>query len=170
MTSRALRPRRASRAALPLVLAAGLVTGVLAGCTDDGGTEPGAETTPSSTPSSTPSASAGTVPAEGPLDRDQACAAMYVSGEKPLERRVGDALVGASENFDVSAADTMHALAIELGRLEERMPEDMSAALAKVRVPFVQMQEHIDDASAETIELDIASATEGLKELRALCS
>jgi hypothetical protein len=110
------------------------------------------------------------VPAEGPLDRDQACAAMYVSGEKPLERRVGDALVGASENFDVSAADTMHALAIELGRLEERMPEDMSAALAKVRVPFVQMQEHIDDASAETIELDIASATEGLKELRALCS
>jgi hypothetical protein len=167
MTSRDLRHGRASHLAIPLVLAAGLLAGALAGCSDQGGEEPDAIATPSSTPSVS---AGGAVPAEGPLDHDQACAVMYVSGETPLEQRIGDALVNASQNFDVSAADTMHALAIELGQLEDRVPDDMAAALAKVRVPFTQLQEHLDAATGEDVQLDIASATDGLKELRTLCS
>lgn len=167
MISRRSRFSRASRAALPLALGAGLVVGMVAGCSDSSVDEPAAV----ATPSSTPSVSAGsTVPAQGPLDHDQACAAMYVSGDQPLERRIGEALVGANENFDVSAADRMHAMAVELGRLEERVPDDLAAALAKVRVPFTQMQEHLDAASGESVQLDIASATDGLKEFRAICS
>ena len=157
--------RRAARTAVPIALATVLAT-LVAGCTEQG-EQP--ETAP--TPSSTPSVSArSTVPVEGPLDRDQSCAVMYVSGDTPLERRIGNALVGASENFDVAAADTMHALAVELGQLEARVPDDHAAALAKVRVPFTQLQEHLDAASGENVEIDIQSATEGLKEFRALCS
>lgn len=145
----------------------GLLAGAMAGCSDQAGEDPAFPATPSSTPSVS---AGGTVPAEGPLDHEQACAAMYVSGEKPLEQRIGDALVSASQNFDVTAADTMHAMAIELGELEERVPDDMAAALAKVRVPFTQLQEHLDAATGEDVQLDIASATDGLKEFRALCS
>ncbi len=164
MTARITSLSRARFAATVAAVATGAL--MLAACA-------GPEDAPAAgpAPSASPSASQGsTVPDAGPLDRDQACAAMYVSGEPPLERRVGDALVDASEGFDTAAAAEMHDLARDLGRLQERVPDDLASALDKVRVPFVQMQEHLDTGGSGSIELDVASAVAGLKEYRTLCS
>jgi hypothetical protein len=155
---------RARIAAVAATVAAGALG--RAGCSGAADT-PAASPAPSASPSATHGS---TVPDAGPLDRDQACAAMYVSGDEPLEQRVGDALVDASEGFDTSAAAEMHDLARDLGRLQDRVPDDLAAALEKVRVPFVQMQEHLDTDGAGSIELDVASAVAGLKEYRTLCS
>jgi hypothetical protein len=158
-----MRLLRRPIAVVPLALAAGLA---LAGCS---GSDGGSEAAPTS--SGTPSVDAGsTVPTDGPLDADQACAAMYVTGDDHLEERIGDTLVAVSGAFDAANADRMHALAVELGKLAERVPDEFAAALEKVRAPFTQLQEHIDSGTADSVELDIASATQGLKDYRALCS
>jgi hypothetical protein len=94
---------------------------------------------------------------------------MYLDGEPPLERRVGDALVDVSERFDTESASAMHGLAQELGELQERAPDEFAGALERVRVPFVQLQEHVDTGGGEAVELDVQSAVDGLKEYRALC-
>ncbi|WP_041294739.1 hypothetical protein [Isoptericola variabilis] len=153
--------RRARAGAL---LATGVL--VLAGCTGQAD-DPSAAATPSATPSV---ATGSPVPDDGPLDRDQACAAMYVDGGTPLERRVGDALLDVSESFDTAAAAEMHDLARDLGRLQERVPDEFGAALDQVRVPFVQMQEHLDTGGDGSVDLDVASAVDGLKQYRELCS
>jgi hypothetical protein len=170
MTTRTRRSWPRARAAL-LVVGALAVAGCTGGAGDGGGAAPSpSAAAPSSTPSASASGTAGAaVPAEGPLDRDQACAAMYLEGEPPLERRVGDALVDVSERFDTESASAMHRLAQELGELHERTPGEFAGALERVRVPFVQLQEHVDTGGGETVELDVQSAVDGLKQYRALC-
>ncbi len=162
MTVRTSRVRH--RVGLAAVLTAGAL--VLAGCSGQTG-DPDAGST--SQPSTTPSVSGSSVPDDGPLDRDQACAAMYVSGETPLEKRVGEALVDATEGFDTSVAAEMNDLARDLGRLQERVPDEFVAPLEQVRVPFLQMQEHIDSGAGQSVELDVEPAVEGLTAYRALC-
>jgi hypothetical protein len=103
------------------------------------------------------------------LNANQACAAMYVDGDKTLEERIGTALVGASDGLDGTAADQMHAMAMELGRLEPRVPEEFQGPLEKIRVPFLQLQEALDLAEGGQVELDIASTVAGLKEYEKLC-
>ncbi len=165
MTVRTLRVRRAGGLAA-LAAAGALVLAACSGQQDD----PATASTPSATPSASGSSASGSsVPDDGPLDRDQACAAMYVSGETPLEKRVGEALVDATEGFDTSVAAEMNDLARDLGRLQERVPEEFVAPLEQVRVPFLQMQEHIDSGAGQSVELDVAPAVEGLKAYRALC-
>lgn len=162
-TSR-VRHRAGLAAGLAAVLAGALV---VAGCSGQAGDQDADAST--SQPSTTPSVSGSSVPDDGPLDRDQACAAMYVSGETPLEQRVGQALVDATEAFDASVAAEMNDLARDLGRLQERVPDEFVAPLEQVRVPFVQMQEHIDAGAGPSVELDVQPAVEGLKAYRALC-
>lgn len=137
---------------------------LLTGCSAGG--EPDAEA--SASPSGSVSASAGPDP-DAPLDANGACAAMYVKGDKTLEERIGTALVGASDGLDGTAADQMHALALELGRLEPRVPEEFRGPVEKIRVPFLQLQEALDLGTAQEIELDVASTVEGLKEYEQLC-
>lgn len=161
------RPRALARAAaLPLAAALLLGTTACSGGSDEG-SGAGADAAASSAPS--PSTTVRSVPSEGPLDADQACAAMYVSGDEQLERRVGQALLDVKEGLSSETAMQMHTVGTELGELQTRVPEEFAAALEKVRVPFVQLQTELDAASSTSVELDVASATEGLKEYRALC-
>jgi hypothetical protein len=164
-----LRVHRAG--GLAALLAAGaLVLAACSGQQDDPARVSWSSATPSATPSvSGSSVSGSSVPDDGPLDRDQACAAMYVSGQTPLEKRVGEALVDATEGFDTSVAAEMNDLARDLGRLRDRVPDEFVRPLEQVRVPFLQMQEHIDSGAGQTVELDVATAVEGLKAYRALC-
>ena len=139
---------------------------VLTGCTGGGEADAGASGPTSGSVSAAPSTRPGT---NAPLDADQACAAMYVKGDKTLEERLGTALVGASDGLDGTSADQMHAMALELGRLESRVPEEFRGPVEKIRVPFLQLQEALDRATGEQVELDVASTVEGLKEYRELC-
>lgn len=148
-----------------------LVTGaaalvVLNGCSTDGAADAGASATPSSSASAT--ASARPDP-DAPLDANEACAAMYVYGDKTLEERIGTALVGASDGLDGTSADQMHAMAMELGRLGSRVPEEFQGPVEQIRVPFLQLQEELDLATGAEVELDVASTVEGLKEYQKLC-
>ncbi len=152
------------RARGALVAVATLV--MLVGCSPDGGADAGASASPSG--SASVSSSARPDP-DAPLDANQACAAMYVDDDKTLEERIGTALVGASDGLDGQAADQMHATAMELGRLEPRVPEEFRGPVEKIRVPFLQLQEVLDQAEGEQVELDVASTVEGLKEYRELC-
>jgi len=153
-----LRARGALLAAVALVL--------LAGCSPDGGADAGASASPSGSTSAAPSAKPDP---DAPMDANQACAAMYVDNDKTLEERIGTALVGASDGLDGQAADQMHAIAMELGRLETRVPEEFGGPVEKIRVPFLQLQKSLDLAEDEQVELDVASTVEGLKEYRELC-
>lgn len=139
---------------------------LLTGCTGEGEADAGASAPASGSASAAPSARPDS---DAPLDADQACAAMYVKGDKTLEERIGTALVGASDGLDGMSADQMHAMAIELGRLESRVPEEFQGPVEKIRVPFLQLQESLDRSTGEQVELDIASTVEGLKEYRKLC-
>lgn len=155
-------PGPRARGALAAVTAALLL---LAGCTAggaDGEADAGASASASGTPTQNPDPDA-------PLNANQACAAMYVDGDKTLEERIGTALVGVSDGFDVASADQMHAIAIELGRLGDRVPEEFQGPVEKVRVPFLQLQEGLDLAAENQIQLDVASTVEGLKEYEKLC-
>lgn len=138
---------------------------LLAGCTAGG-----ADAEASASPSGSASATAtGNPDPDAPLNANQACAAMYVDGDKTLEERIGTALVGVSDGFDAASADQMHAMAIELGRLGSRVPEEFQGPVEKIRVPFLQLQEGLDLAAENQIELDVASTVEGLKEYEKLC-
>ncbi|MDR7382981.1 hypothetical protein [Promicromonospora iranensis] len=152
------------RARGALVAVAALV--LLAGCSADGEADAGASASPSSSVSAAPSSRPDP---DAPLDANQACAAMYVDGGKTLEERIGTALVGASDGLDGTSADQMHAMAMELGRLEPRVPEEFQGPLEKIRVPFLQLQEALDLADGGQVELDIASTVAGLKEYEKLC-
>ena len=63
----------------------------------------------------------------------------------------------------------MHAMAMELGRLESRVPEEFQGPVEQIRVPFLQLQEALDRATGEEAELDVASTLAGLKAYRKLC-
>jgi hypothetical protein len=153
------------RARGALVAVATLV--LLAGCSAGAGdADAGASASPSASTSAAPSAKPDP---DAPLDANQACAAMYVDNDKTLEERIGTALVGASDGLDGQAADQMHATAVELGRLETRVPEEFRGAVEKIRVPFLQLQKSLDLAQGEQLELDVASTVEGLKEYQELC-
>ncbi|MFD2794360.1 hypothetical protein ACFS27_12455 [Promicromonospora vindobonensis] len=152
------------RARTALAAAATLV--VLAGCSGGGEADAGASAPPSAGASATTSAQPDP---DAPLDANQACAAMYVKGDKTLEERIGTALVGASDGLDGTSADQMHAMAMELGRLESRVPEEFKSPVEQIRVPFLQLQEELDLATGAEVELDVASTVEGLKEFRKLC-
>ena len=156
-----VRPAHLAVATVTLLLLAGCSAGGA-----DAGADAGAGPTPSGS-ASTPAATS--TDRDAPLDANQACAAMYVTGDKTLEERIGTALVGASDGLDVSSADQMHAIAVELGRLGPRVPEEFQGPVEKVRVPFLQLQKALDDGTEETTELDVASTVEGLKEYQALC-
>jgi len=159
-----VRPAPRATRARGALAAATLLLVVLAGCSA-GGEDPAADGGASATPSSSATAD----DRDAPLDANEACAAMYVKGDKTLEERIGTALVGASDGLDATAADQMHAIAVELGRLESRVPEEFQGPVQKVRVPFLQLQKSLDDGTQEQIELDVASTVEGLKEYQALC-
>ncbi len=103
------------------------------------------------------------------MNANQACAAMYVDSDKTLEERIGTALIGASDGLDAASADQMHAIAVELGRLGPRVPQEFQGPVEKVRVPFLQLQESLDLGTEKQIELDVASTVEGLKEYQKLC-
>jgi hypothetical protein len=158
---------RHARSALAAATAALLLlAGCSAGGDANGEVDAGASVTPSAGASAAPSAKPDR---EAPLDANQACAAMYVEGDKTLEERIGTALVGASDGLDGTSADQMHALAIELGQLEPRVPEEFQEPVDKIRVPFLQLQEALDLGAAKQVELDVASTVEGLKEYEKLC-
>lgn len=154
----------------PLAVAAATLLLLLSGCSADGadGAGPeadgGATTTPSGSASATTSSDL-----DAPLDANEACSAMYVRGDKTLEERIGIALVGASDGLDAASADQMHAMALELGRLGERVPEEFQGPVEKMRVPFLQLQKALDAGTQDQTELDIASTVEGLKEYAKLC-
>lgn len=139
---------------------------LLTGCSAGGEPDAEASGSPSGSVSASPSANPDP---DAPLDTNQACAAMYVHGDPTLEERIGTALVGASDGLDGTAADQMHAMAVELGRLESRVPEEFQGPVEKIRVPFLQLQEGLDLAESTQIELDVASTVEGLKEFEQLC-
>ncbi|MFD7308355.1 hypothetical protein [Promicromonospora sp. NPDC059942] len=149
------------------VAAAATLLLLLSGCSADGaGSE--ADGGASATPSGSASATTSSDP-DAPLDANEACAAMYVKGDKTLEERIGIALVGASDGLDAASADQMHAMALELGRLGERVPEEFQGPVEKMRVPFLQLQKALDDGTQDQTELDVASTVEGLKEYEKLC-
>jgi hypothetical protein len=147
-------------------LVAGATLVVLSGCSADGNVDAGAGAPPSGSASATASAQPDP---DAALDANQACAAMYVKGDKTLEERIGTALVGASDGLDGASADQMHAIAMELGRLESRVPEEFKDPVEQIRVPFLQLQEELDLATGAQVELDVASTVEGLKEFQKLC-
>ncbi|WP_036962676.1 hypothetical protein [Promicromonospora kroppenstedtii] len=161
-----VRPAPRATRARGALAAAALLLVVLAGCSADG-EDPAADGGTGATQSGGATATADD--RDAPLDVNEACAAMYVKGDKTLEERIGTALVGASDGLDAAAADQMHAIAVELGRLESHVPEEFQGPVQKVRVPFLQLQKSLDDGTQEQIELDVASTVEGLKEYQALC-
>ncbi|MFI9485243.1 hypothetical protein ACIG47_02540 [Promicromonospora sp. NPDC052451] len=139
---------------------------LLTACSADDGADAGASPSPSGGASAT---APEPTDRDAPLDANQACAAMYVHGDPTLESRIGTALVGASDGLDGTSADQMHALAVELGRLGTRVPDEFQGPVEKIRVPFLQLQEGLDLGTEQEIELDVASTVEGLKEYEALC-
>ncbi|WP_435738399.1 hypothetical protein V5D56_07385 [Cellulosimicrobium sp. PMB13] len=181
MALRPASPRPAlSRSAVVVagVLCAALLTACSGG--PDEPTDPtpsdAASASPSDTPSDTASTDAGAEETDGTASPDetltaqQACAAMYVDGGEPLERRVVAALVGISEDgAGTDTVGTMTAVGIELGSLSVTVPTEFEGAVEKVRVPFLQLQENLDTGTEESVDLDIASAREGLTEYRELC-
>ncbi|GAA4707195.1 hypothetical protein APR04_003767 [Promicromonospora umidemergens] len=152
------------RARTALVAVATLV--VLAGCSGGGEADAGASAQPSGGASATASSQPDP---DAPLDANEACAAMYVKGDKTLEERIGTTLVSASDGLDGTSADQMHAMARELGRLESRVPEEFQGPVERIRVPFLQLQEELDLGTGAEVELDVASTVEGLKEYQKLC-
>ena len=159
-----LRRARATRPAAA-VAAGALCVALLTACT--GGSDDPAEPAPSGTTAtsdSTPTDGA----TDGTLTAQETCTTMYVDGDEPLERRVVSALVGISKGTDTDTVGSMTAVGIELGALSAKAPEEFSAAIAKVREPFLQLQENLDAGTEETV-LDIRSAHEGLSEMRELC-
>ncbi|WP_158068930.1 hypothetical protein [Cellulosimicrobium sp. CUA-896] len=50
------------------------------------------------------------------------------------------------------------------------MPDELTDAVAAVRVPFLQLQENLDAGTEPTVELDVASAHEGLTAYRETCA
>lgn len=176
MLSMALRPALSRPAASrPAVLVTGvLCAALLTACS--GGSDETADPTPSATPSASSSSTAGADETDGTASPDetltlqQACAAMYVDGGEPLERRVVDALVAISEDgAGTETVGTMTAVGIELGSLSVTVPSELEGAVEKARVPFLQLQENLDTGTEESVELDVASAREGLTEYRELC-
>jgi hypothetical protein len=164
MTTRTPAPSRRVRTA---GAAAGLLCALLLGaCSGQDADEPGPA--PSGPGTTTPDAG-GTPDPDAPLTVREACVRMYVEGEDPLEGRVVAALVGISEGADTDSVRAMTAVGIELGSLSARAPEELAGAVDKVRVPFLQLQENLDTGTEESVDLDIASAREGLTELRAAC-
>ncbi|WP_157802482.1 hypothetical protein [Sediminihabitans luteus] len=99
----------------------------------------------------------------------ETCTEMYVGGGDPLERAVGDVLIRASQGFDGTVASSMNAVGKRLQELEKSAPTSFTAAIQKVEQPFLQVQEGLDQGT-ESTEIDIASATEGLTEIRDLCA
>lgn len=158
LRSRRVAARGAAVAATGLTLAL-----LLSACGSDG--EPDAEV------SGTPSATV-TEPQsdDGPLDANEACAAMYVYDDEHLADRIATALLDVSQNgLEPATADRMHTLSIELGRLQERVPEEFRDPITQIRVPFVQVQEKLDAMDGGDLQLDIGAATEGLRAYEALC-
>ncbi len=175
-----LRPVRGARAARPAaVVTAALGVLLLASCS--GGGDDAADPTPSVSPTGTPSGDAspddsegapdeGTASPDGTLTVSQACAAMYVDGDDPLERRVVAALVGISEGASTESVAAMTAVGIELGSLSADVPAELEDAVAAVRVPFLQLQENLDTGTEPSVELDVASAHDGLTAYREVCA
>jgi hypothetical protein len=172
MLSMALRPV-SSRPALSrsaAVVAGVLCAALLTACS--GGADEPDDPTPSATSSTGAGADAtdGTASPDETLTAQQACAAMYVDGDEPLERRVVAALVGISEDgAGTETVSTMTAVGIELGSLSVTVPPEFEGAVDAVRVPFLQLQENLDTGTEESVDLDVASAREGLTEYRELC-
>ncbi|MCB7135208.1 hypothetical protein [Cellulosimicrobium marinum] len=164
MTQRPAVTRRA-RAAGPAVVVGVLCAALLGACT--GTSDDPDDPAPSATTTTAPT----TEPADpdAPLSAQQACAAMYVDGDEPLERRVVAALVDVSEGADTESVQAMTAVGIELGSLSVRVPEEFTDAVDQVRVPFLQLQENLDTATEESVDLDVASAHAGLTAYRELC-
>lgn len=159
------------RRTLPVVVPVSVLAAtalLLAGCSGSGDDD--ATAGPSSSAAASPGATATAGPGD-PLTAAGTCDAFYRDGDTPLERRVGEALVRASENgLDGTSADTLHALGITLARLQQRAPEEFQDAIHQVYVPFEQLQEHLDGgAQGGSVSVDAASAAEGLKTIRALC-
>jgi hypothetical protein len=179
MTVQPLRTR-GTRSARPAAAGVAGLLGVLllAACSggDDGAADPSPSDTPTST-STTNGADAGeesdegtgTASPDGTLTVRQACTAMYVEGDAPLERRVVEALVDISEGADTDSVSTMTAVGIELGSLSADVPDELTEAVAAVRVPFLQLQENLDAGTEPSVELDVASAHDGLTQYRAVC-
>lgn len=174
-----LSPSRRARATRPAAaVTAGLLSLLLLGACSGGDGTDGADPEPSgSTTSATDAATdeatdgatdGATSDGDDTLTAEEACAAMYVEGDEPLERRVVAALVGISEGADTDTVGTMTAVGTQLGSLYVKAPEEFTAAITKVREPFLQLQENLD-AGTESVDLDIASAHEGLTEYRELC-
>ncbi|MCF4119626.1 hypothetical protein L1785_01370 [Antribacter sp. KLBMP9083] len=158
LRSRRVAARTAAVAVTGLTLAL-----LLSACGSDG--EPDAEA--SGTPSVTVTEPQSD---DGPLNANEACAAMYVYDDEHLADRVAAALLDVSQDgLDPTMADRMHALAIDLGRLQDRVPEEFRDPIAQIRVPFVQVQEKLDAMDGGDLQLDIGAATEGLRAYEALC-
>lgn len=157
-----LRTRRAATrgaaAATGLTLAL-----LLSACGADGETDAEPSPTPSDTATAEPDD-------DGPMDANQACAAMYVEDEDHLDDRIALALLDVHEQgIGGGNADRMHALSIELADLASRVPEEFRGPVEQIRVPFLQLQEHLDAMGGGEVQLDVGSATEGLKAYKALC-
>ncbi|WP_191828405.1 hypothetical protein [Cellulosimicrobium arenosum] len=148
------------RRAVATALAASLSVVLLAACSPDDDEPQG--------PAASGTASGTTDPDE-PLTAKDACAAMYIEGDPPLERAVGDALVGVSEGLDQDGAAEMTTVGIRLGSLSTKVPAEFDDAVAQVRVPFLQLQTALDAGTEQSVDLDVASAREGLVAYRALC-
>ncbi|MBD5785267.1 hypothetical protein IF650_03655 [Cellulosimicrobium terreum] len=141
-------------------LAAALTVALLAACSspdDESPTDPA------------PSGTATDDATDAPLTADEACAAMYTETDPPLERSIGDALVGVSEGLDAETAGAMTTVGIQLGGLSTRVPPEFDDAVAQIRVPFLQLQETLDTGTEESVDLDVASARDGLVAYRGLC-
>lgn len=168
------RPVRGVRAARPGVVGVAGLLGLLLLTACSGGGDDAADPAPSGTPTSSasedaPDESTGTASPDEAFTVQQACAAMYVEGDEPLERRVVAALVDVSEGADTESVSTMTAVGIELGTLSTRVPDELGEAVTAVRVPFLQLQENLDTGTEASVDLDVASAREGLTEYRAVC-
>ncbi|WP_265520288.1 hypothetical protein [Oerskovia flava] len=152
-----------------------LVAGLVGGCTgeeppEDEASTAAPESTEDPTDDPTDDSAEGATDPTGPLTAQQVCAELYVGGGEPLEEEVGNALVAASKGMDQVVAGQMTAVGVQLRTLETNAPDEFTAAIQQVRVPFVQLQEHFDMGGSDTVELDIGSARAGLGDLRGLCA
>jgi hypothetical protein len=171
------RRTRGTCAARPAAGVVGVLCVLLLAACSGGGEDP-ADPTPSDGPTTTATedgtddgaaGGTGTASPDGALSVEQACTAMYVEGDEPLERRVVAALVDISEGADTASVGTMTAVGIELGSLSADVPDELTDAVAAVRVPFLQLQENLDSGTEPSVELDVASARAGLTEYREVC-
>ncbi|WP_069385353.1 hypothetical protein [Cellulosimicrobium cellulans] len=168
------RPVRGVRAAPRGAVGVAGLLGLLLLTACSGGGGDAADPTPSGTPTSSapedaPDETAGTASPDEAYTLQEACTAMYVDGGEPLERRVVAALVDVSEGADTDSVSAMTAVGIELGSLSTKVPDELTEAVAAVRVPFLQLQENLDTAAESSVDLDVASAHDGLTEYRAVC-